>query len=121
MPYRLVGTAEDQIDRILFESARQFGIEAATRYHQLMLAAMTAVADSPLRPGTRAVARVPGVRVYPLRLARGLVERRHRVAEPRHVIVYRIGTDGIIEILGAVHDRMMLARAARRAPRDAGS
>ena len=119
MKYRLVGTAEGQIDRILLESARGFGIQAAGRYHSLMIAAIAAIAESPFYPGSRPVRRVAGVRVYPLRLARGLVDRRHRVAQPRHLILYRVGSDGVVEVLGVIHDRMMLARAARRNQRDA--
>jgi hypothetical protein len=33
--YRLVGPAERQIDRILLESAREWGIEAAAGYQRL--------------------------------------------------------------------------------------
>jgi hypothetical protein len=33
---------------------------------------------------------------------------------PRHLIVYRLASDGVVEILGLVHDRMVLSRAARR-------
>jgi plasmid stabilization system protein ParE len=58
--YRLAGPAEDQIDRILLESARKWGVEAAARYHRLILAAMSAVGDTPTRPGARAVSRVTG-------------------------------------------------------------
>jgi toxin ParE1/3/4 len=118
MIYRLGRTAESQIDQILLESARKFGIEAANRYHRLILATMAAIAETPLRPGSRAVYRVPGVRVFPLRLARGLVEPEHRVVQPRHLILYRISEDGIVEVLGAVHDRMVLARTARRIRRE---
>jgi hypothetical protein len=39
---------------------------------------------------------------------------------PRHLIVYRVGTDGAAEILGFAHDRMHLTRAARRMRQDAG-
>jgi hypothetical protein len=30
------------------------------------------------------------------------------------LVVYRVGTDGVVEILGLAHDRMLLDRAARR-------
>ena len=121
MAYRLVGAAESQIDRVLLESALEFGIDASARYHRLMLATMTAIADSPERLGSRAVHRVAGVRVFPLRLARAFVERKDRVTRPRHLIVYRLGTDGVVEVLGVIHDRMMLVRAARDVKREAGT
>jgi plasmid stabilization system protein ParE len=42
-----------------------------------------------------------------------------RVADPRHLLVYRVAPDGIVEILSIVHDRMQLQNAARRARRAA--
>jgi len=47
------------------------------------------------------------------------VPLQHRVERPRHLLVYRIAPDGIVEILSVVHDRMQLTRAARRAQREA--
>jgi toxin ParE1/3/4 len=44
---------------------------------------------------------------------------QERVGSPRHIIVYRVAEDGLVEILGVVHDRMVLSRAARRAVRAA--
>jgi plasmid stabilization system protein ParE len=41
------------------------------------------------------------------------------VAGPRHLIVYRVASDDVVEILSVVHDRMLLSRAARRAVRAA--
>jgi plasmid stabilization system protein ParE len=61
--YRLVGSAEGQIDRILIDSAGQFGFEAAARYHRLMLAAMEAISIAPDRGGSRAVRQLSGVRL----------------------------------------------------------
>lgn len=96
--YRFAGPAEDQIDRILLESAREWGVEAAARYHRLILATMSAVGDDPTRPGARAVSRITGLRVFPLRLGRRLVQPEHRVKHPRHAIVYRVAPDGMVEI-----------------------
>jgi hypothetical protein len=45
--------------------------------------------------------------------------REHRVGEPRHLIVYRVAPDAVVEILSLVHDRMLLGRAALGARRDA--
>lgn len=120
MPYRLVGRAAHQIDRVLLESAQEWGIEAAARYHRLILAAMAVAGDFPGRPGSRDIRRIAGIRVYPLRLARSLVEREHRTGRPRHLVIYRVAPDGVVEILSLVHDRMLPARAARRARRQAG-
>jgi toxin ParE1/3/4 len=121
VPYRLVGRAEDRIDSILLESARRWGVDAAGRYHRLILAALAAVGDSPGRPGSREIPRLEGVRTYHLRLARRLVGAEHRVGRPRHLVIYRVAPDDVVEILSLVHDRMLLGRAARRAQRDAGN
>jgi toxin ParE1/3/4 len=118
--YRLVGPAERQIDQILLQSAREFGIEAAARYHRLLLAAMDAVGESPGRPGARDIPRIKGLRVFHLRSARRLVAAEYRVGQPRHLIVYQVGADGITEVLGVAHDRMLLTRAARRMQRQPG-
>lgn len=119
MSYRLVGRAGDRIDAILLESARGWGIDAAARYNRLIIAAMTVLGDRPAPPGSREVPNVAGVRVLHLRSMRRLVAREHRVGEPRHLVVYRVAPDGAVEILSLVHDRMLLARAARRAQREA--
>lgn len=120
MSYRLLGTAEDDIDRILLQSARQWSIEAAGRYDRLMRAVFAALGTTPALPGSHDVAKIAGVRAYPLRLGRSRVELEHRVSHPRHIVVYRVGQDGVVEIIGVVHDRMLLARAARRMQREAG-
>lgn len=116
MNYRLLGGADGDIDRILLRSAREWGFEAAARYDRLMRAVFTAVAALPALHGSREIA---GVRVYPLRLGRRLVSLEQRVGRPRHLVVYRIGTDGVVEILGLAHDRMLLDRAAHRMQREA--
>lgn len=106
MSYRLVGRAEDQIDRILLESAREWGLERAARYHRLI------VGDAPTLPGSREIPQIAGLKSYPLRRARHLVKRELRVGDPRHVVVYRIAPDGVVESLSLVHDRMLLTRGA---------
>lgn len=120
MGYRLVGRASYRIDEILIESIRNWGIDGADRYHRLILAAMTVIGECPALLGSREVPRVAAVRSYHLRLARRLVERRYRVAEPRHLVIYRSAPDGVVEILSLVHDRMLLFRAARHAEQEAG-
>jgi toxin ParE1/3/4 len=121
VPYRLVGRAEERIDAILLESARQWGIEAAGRYNRLILAAMAAIGDSPGILGSREVVRLAGVRTYHLRFARRLVAPEYRVGRPRHLVLYRVASDGVVEILSLVHDRMLLPQAAHRAQREAGN
>jgi toxin ParE1/3/4 len=120
LTYRLLEGAEADIDRILRHSAQEWGIDAAVRYDRLMRAVFAAVADVPQRPGSSEVARVAGVRVFPLRLARQLESPEQRVGRPRHLVVYRVAGGGVVDILGIAHDRMLLTRAARRMQRQSG-
>jgi toxin ParE1/3/4 len=117
LTYRLLAGAEDDIDSLLLRSAGEWGVAGAERYHRLMLAVFALVGEIPDTPGSQAVAAVAGVRVFPLRLGRRLVEAEQRVGNPRHVVVYRIAEDGAVEIMGLAHDRMLLTRAARRMQR----
>ena len=120
MPYRLVRHAEDRIDALLLESACRWGVPAAARFHRLILTAAAAVAEAPALPGSREIPGVAGLRSLHLRSVRRLAAAEDRVAEPRHLIVFRVAPDGMVEILSVVHDRMLLPRAARRARRAAG-
>jgi toxin ParE1/3/4 len=117
--YRLVGPANAQLEHVLTESARQFGVRAAERYYRLMLAAFAFLGgpDVPISPED--IPMVPGVRAYPLSLARRLVAPDARVHKPRHIVVYRVTTDGTVEILGLAHDRMLLGMAAQRMQHEA--
>jgi hypothetical protein len=53
------------------------------------------------------------------RLAREKIDPASRVRSPRHLIVYRVAADGVVEVLALVHDRMVLSRAAHRSIRAA--
>lgn len=119
MAYRLTRAAEEQIDALLLDSARTWGLEAAGRYGELILTVMAALGDEPDMLGSLEVPRLPGVRAYPTRLSRLRVEPARRVVAPRHLVIYRLAFDGVVEILGLVHDRMVLSRAARKIVRSA--
>ena len=114
MAYRLTRAAEGQIDALLLDSAREHGLEAAGRYGQLILTAMAALGDDPRMVGSVKVPCLSGVLAYPIRYLRRRSEPARRVGNPRHLIVHRLGTDEVVEILGLVHDRMVLSRAARK-------
>jgi toxin ParE1/3/4 len=120
LTYRLLAGAEGDIDRILLRSAEEWGVPAAERYHRLMLAVFAMIGARPDTPGSQAVEIVAGVRFYPLWLGRRLVVPEQRVGKPRHIAVYRVANDGVVEIVGLTHDRMLLAPAARRMHRAAG-
>jgi len=119
MAWRFAGRSESRIDDVVLESARRWSIETAARYNRLIFAALEAIGDSPALPGYRPVPGVEGVRALHLRYARRLVPQEHQVREPRHLVLYRLAADCAVEVLGLVHDRQLLDRAARRAQREA--
>ncbi|MDA8252588.1 MAG: type II toxin-antitoxin system RelE/ParE family toxin [Rhodospirillales bacterium] len=116
---RITRAAEGAIIAVLLESARTHGKEAADRYRLLILTAMQAIGENPGLAGSAGIPGLPGVRAFMMRSSRFRIEPARRVRSPRHVLVYRVAVDGVVEILALVHDRMLLSRAARRAVRDA--
>ncbi len=119
MAHRLTRTAAEQIEVVLLKSARVHGIDAARRYQRLIRVMIAAIDANPLLPGSRAVSRLAGVRAYHARLARTKIEPAERVRAPRHILVYRVVDEGLVEVLALIHDRMALRRAAGRAVRGA--
>lgn len=97
---------------------RQHGAEAAARYQALITAAIRALRQTPAPPYSQPIRRVLGVRALHLRHAARLLPE-DRVKSPRHILLYRVADDGVLEVLGLVHDRMELSRAAGRARREA--
>jgi toxin ParE1/3/4 len=102
----------------LLQSAKVWGLDAAARYHRLMLAVFEGLSAMPLVRGSKDVPGVPGVRAYHLRLGGHFLPDDQRVGQPRHLVVYREAPDGVVEIIGLAHDRMLLGRAAERMQRD---
>jgi toxin ParE1/3/4 len=114
--YRLSAGAEAQLDEILDWSEQRFGPAARERYAEVILAAFRSIADDPRQPNAhwRRI-RKRQIGVYHIANSRDHVAAElGRVSEPRHYLVFSVGTDGVTEILGFVHDRMLLGRAFRR-------
>jgi toxin ParE1/3/4 len=114
--YRLAATALEQIGGILDWSEEQFGAHARERYEELLLTAMQDVADTPKR------ANVTWMRLTRMEIGvYHIAHSRERasdppgiVGEPRHYLVFRVGQDGVVDVLGFVHERMLLNRALRK-------
>ncbi len=85
------------------------------RYATLFVTAMRDVAADPGRPGSRTEPAVDAdLRTYHLGHSRGRVPvAAGRVRKPRHALVYCVAADGVVDILGIVHDRMSRAGALR--------
>lgn len=91
---------------ILARSQREFGNAARDRYAALLIQAMRDVADDPTRPGaTLDLAIDPTCCFYHIRHSRTRVPiPPGRVGEPRHLLVYEIAADGIVDIIAIVPD-----------------
>jgi toxin ParE1/3/4 len=106
LEYEISPTAQRQIAYILGLSEANFGVRASLRYRALIQAAIEDLATAPTRNGTALVPEFPGgYRTYHLMHSR----RRGRkilVKNPRHMIVFRVTDEGVLEIVAFLHDRM---------------
>lgn len=95
--------AEADFDEIIRTSVEAFGQKAAHRYRLLI---QQSYADVLVRPARPQASGVPDdLRLYPIRLSRLGVPAPDRVAQPRHVLVYRHRGDSV-EIVRILHERM---------------
>jgi toxin ParE1/3/4 len=104
--YRLSAPAKADIAAILRRSEQLHGKEARIRYRACLTAAMRRVAADP--EGRLTVDRaelVRSIRSFHIRHSRD-ESREAPVANPVHVIFYRVVQPGIIEIVRVLHDRM---------------
>lgn len=119
--FRLSAPAEADIDRILDWSDERFHAIGRMRYATLLVQAMQDLADNPQRDGVewlRPLKRLVGVyHVWHSRV--NVSDPAERVQNPRHAVVFRIAEDGVVDILGFMHDQMLRNRALRRIVRDA--
>jgi toxin ParE1/3/4 len=110
--YLIAPAAVHDIESILIWTGEQFGERARIRYEALLVRAIIDVADAPDRIGSSSRPEIaPFVWSYHLYYSRRRVtDKVGRVKQPRHFLMYRARTDGTIEILRVLHDRMDLAR-----------
>jgi len=108
--YRLSQQAEEDIVRILARSERQFGTTARARYQALIGQALREVAADPARRGSKARPELGDlVRTYHLRHCASQAGDR-RVANRRHLLLYRVIAPGVTGIGRILHDAMELSR-----------
>jgi toxin ParE1/3/4 len=110
--YRLSPQAEQDIEAILAWTDARFGEKARLRYEALLTRAILDVGDAPDRPGSHERPEIAAsVRTYHLRHSRDRVGKRPgKVQRPRHFLLYRISSDGVVEIGRILHDGMDLRR-----------
>jgi toxin ParE1/3/4 len=108
--YRLTRSARADIGSILRTSEERHGRDARTRYAALLLAAMRRVAQAPQGHATSDRGELrPGIRSFHIRHSRD-ESREPPVANPVHVIFYRVVQPGLVEIVRVLHDRMEAGR-----------
>jgi len=108
--YRLSTTAEADIVDILAVSLDRWGSEASRRYSEMLNAAMRQIADHPDGRATRMRSDLaPGMRSFHTRFT---LRRNPKAAvkSPVHVLIYRVVTPDLVEIVRALHERMDLRR-----------
>jgi len=108
--YRLTRSARRDIGSILRTSGQRHGPDARARYAALLVAAMRRIAEDPEGPTTRDRRELhPGLRSFHIRHGRD-ESREAPVADPAHVIFYRVPRPDLIEIVRVLHERMEPSR-----------
>jgi toxin ParE1/3/4 len=104
--YQLSEPAKADVASTLRTSRELHGREASIRYRACLTAAMRRVAADPR--GLSTVDRpevAPGLRSFHIRHSRD-ESREAPVANPVHVIFYRVVQPGVVEIVRVLHERM---------------
>jgi toxin ParE1/3/4 len=104
--------AERDIRRILEQSLEQFGDTAMPRYRALIVQAILDVAEDPHRAGSLERPELLAIaRTYHIANSRDRVPKfAGRVKSPRHFLLYRVISDGKVEIGRVLHESMELSR-----------
>jgi toxin ParE1/3/4 len=110
--YGLAPRAARDIGAILGWTQEHFGERGRIRYEALLTRAILDVATDPKRAGSHASPEIAAAaRTYHLRLSRDHVDPAiGKVRHPRHFLLYRIRSDGRVEIGRVLHDTMELKR-----------
>ena len=106
------GVARRDIAAIIARSLKHFGAEAALRYGALIAQALDDLQSDPMRPGSRARADLPlkDARTYHLGFSRDHGMISGRVKEPRHLVLYRIKPNGVVQIARILYDSRDIKR-----------
>jgi toxin ParE1/3/4 len=107
---RLTLPAEQDVAKILDDSASTFGVAARSRYEALLQAAIEDLRTNPRRPTSADRPDLGlGVRSYHLRFARRRAGKgAEKVRSPRHLLVYVIESESEVLILRVLYDAMDL-------------
>lgn len=104
--YRLSDLAKADIAAILKASEERRGQQARIRYRALLAAALRRIAAAPAGRLTIDRAKLlPGIRSFHTRHSRD-ESREAPVANPVHVVFYRVVRPDVVEVIRVLHDRM---------------
>jgi toxin ParE1/3/4 len=108
--YHLSKPAKADIVAILRRSESVHGTQARIRYRALLTAAMRHVAADPDGPMSADCGELlTGARSLHIRRCRDQ-SREARVANPVHIVFYRVPRPGLVEIMRVLHERMEPSR-----------
>ena len=116
--FRLARPAQIDLANILATSAERWGPDGRQRYAAVLADAMRQVADKPEGPlTTKRTELRSGIRSFHVRYARRSANTA-KVRRPVHVLYYRVGQEGVIEIVRVLHERMDPSRHIGEPPAD---
>jgi len=103
--------AEEDLVRILAWSHKHFGEQTRLRYEALLTQAIVDIAEDPERTGSvRREELATGSRTYHLWHSRQRIAKSvGKVGTPRHFLLFRVNSEGLVEIGRVLHDSMDLA------------
>ncbi len=106
----LAASARRDLFVVMEWTVQEFGGRAALRYDALIKQALKDIAADPERPGSieRPEIMIEGARTYHISFSRTRVTGT-RVKRPRHVLLYRLRSEGVIEVFRIFHDSRDLA------------
>lgn len=110
--FSLAPAAERDIRRILSQSLAQFGNAAMQRYRALIVQAILDVTENPHRVGSLQRPEIAAAaRTYPIAIGRDRAPKAAgRVKQARQFLLYRVISDGKVEIGRVLHESMELSR-----------
>ncbi len=102
---KLSELATSDIEDAWLYTAKTYNADQADDYDTLIWQALRDIRDEPTGPTSRAREDLgAGLRQYHISASKN--RSRARIKSPRHMIFYRMGTDGMIEVVRVLHDAM---------------
>ena len=114
--FRFDADALDSLEEILEWSEKKFHEGGRLRYQTLIVQAVRDIAADIDQDGIDWF-QVRGRRVgiyHTAHSRNNIPDPQSRIQKPRHTIVFHIGDDGAVVILGFIHDKMLRIPALRR-------